>query len=177
MTLLHASLLPLLGALGAALVGSSFAAADMALASLSRARLGALLEQAEGSTRRSLERIDRDELGLRSRYLMGRIVAVTLTVACFLLALRPWNEGLLGVLSAAGLTVLLTAPLYATATTLGRTHADRAAPFLARWLTSHRSLPVRSLLSHPSIAGPRLTSPTPEVAAAWTDASIGVMET
>jgi CBS domain containing-hemolysin-like protein len=116
------------------MIGSLFAAADTAVTTLSSARLGALIEQAHGATKTALERIQREDLKLRSRYLLGRVVAAAISAVMFVVALRDVVPGPLGVAAALGATIVLTGIAFEITTTLARRHADRAAPACARWL-------------------------------------------
>lgn len=123
----------LAGAIASAIVGALFAGADTALTSLTQTRLAALIDQAEGPEKTALERIHRADAKLRSRYLLGRILSSTLSavfILLFFLPLYPHAAPLL----AFGVTVVFTGTLYEVSTTLGRKHADHAAPLAARWL-------------------------------------------
>ncbi|MCC6558248.1 MAG: HlyC/CorC family transporter [Polyangiaceae bacterium] len=126
--------LPALGAaVLSALLGSLFVGADTALTSLSATRLGALIEQASGPTRAAYERIRREDAKLRSRYLLGWIVSTSLT-AVFLDIVFRRSLPDIALYLAAGVTIILSGTLYEISATLGRKHADSAAPAAARLL-------------------------------------------
>jgi putative hemolysin len=123
----------LLAALIAAVVGSLFAGADTALTSLTATRLGALLEQSQGWTKRALERIRRDDAKIRSRYLLGRVLCSALTAVFLVDFLRPFSPELapyLGCLAAA----MVAGIFFEISTTLARKHADSVAPVAARYM-------------------------------------------
>ena len=126
-----------LGSLAAAFIasvlGSFFAAADTALTSLSSTRLSALLEQATGTRKKALERIHREDASLRSRYLLGRIVGTTLTAVFLADAMAPTFPKATPYLATL-ITVVVMGTLFEISTTLGRKHADRAAPGFAYYL-------------------------------------------
>ena len=126
-------LTPVLVAVLAALIGALFAAADTAVTSLSSARLGALIEQASGSKRDALERIRRNHVMVRSTYVLGRIVGTAVVAAMLIQAFEP-RFGRLSPYLSLGATVLLMGVLFEIATSLGRKHADWAAPTAARFL-------------------------------------------
>lgn len=122
------------GAVLSSVVGSMLAAADIAIASLTSARLAALHEQASGWRRDALGRLT--EIGylpLHSRYLLGRIVAAAATALLFWRGLsvftpeHAWSGALLA-------TIVLQGLLYEATTTLGRKYSDWVAPAAARWL-------------------------------------------
>src|SRR5262249_9101720 len=69
----------LLGACASALTGALFAAGDTAFTSLTSARLGALIDQSEGPKRAAYVRIKDGDAKLRSRYLLGRVLATAAT--------------------------------------------------------------------------------------------------
>jgi magnesium and cobalt exporter, CNNM family len=122
----------LLGAFASALVGALFAAGDTAFTTLSSARLGALIDQSKGKTRKALERIRDEDAKLRSRYLLGRVLCTAATAAFFERAFEnivthAFLVALLG-------TVVVTGTLFEITTTLARKHADRVAPTVARYL-------------------------------------------
>jgi CBS domain containing-hemolysin-like protein len=118
----------------AALVGSLFAAADTALSSLSASRIGALLDQASTATRPTWELIQRDGHKLRSRYLLGRLVATVLVTGLLIGALGPQFPDRTGLYLALGCAVLGMGLLFEVSTALARRYADAAAPILTRWL-------------------------------------------
>jgi len=123
----------IVGALVALLLGSLFAGADTAVTSLSSARVGALAEQASGPERRAYERIQRDDVKLRSRYLVGRTAATAVLAVCLFDVL----EGLLGTLTpyaVVAMTLIFGATLFEIVTTLARKHADRFAASAVRYL-------------------------------------------
>lgn len=125
----------LIAGLCAAVAGSLYAAADTATGSLSHARLGALIEQATDATKATLERIRREDDKLRSRYLLGRVVATALTAGSLVIAVSPsFADGHTGVYLALGAAILVTSLLFEITTVLARRYADSAAPLLARWL-------------------------------------------
>jgi len=124
---------PLAGAAVAAILGSLFAAADTAVHALSTARLAALIEEASGKTKSSLERLESDGVALRSRYLLGRIVTAAIVAVVLTGAARdrwPSWAPYIGCLA----TMLICGTLFEISTTLGARHADVAAPTLAQWL-------------------------------------------
>jgi CBS domain containing-hemolysin-like protein len=116
-----------------AVIGACFAAADTAVTSLSAMRLGALIEQATGPRRAALERIRRQHVKVRSSYVLGRIVATSITAALFMLAFQQSFPEYAPYISL-GATVILMGVLFEISTSLGRKHADRAAPLAARFL-------------------------------------------
>jgi CBS domain containing-hemolysin-like protein len=118
----------------AAFIGSLFAAADAALSSLSSARISALLEQASGARRPMWEFVQRDELKLRSRYRLGRVVATTLTTGLLVGVLVPHLPGRTGLYAAVACSILGVGLLFEIATALGRRYADGATPVFVRWL-------------------------------------------
>jgi CBS domain containing-hemolysin-like protein len=126
-------LLPLVAAFATAVIGALFALADTAVTSLSSARLQALLETASGANKRAYERIRDEDVKLRTRYVLGR-VSCTAAAGLFLHeAFEPAFPRFalyLAIIS----TVLLTGTLFEITTTLGRKHADQAAPAATRWL-------------------------------------------
>jgi len=126
--------LPALGAaVLSALLGALFVGADTALTSLSATRLGALIEQASGTSKAAYERIRREDAKLRSRYLLGWVVSTSLTAVFLdLVFQRAFPE--IALYLAAGTTIILCGTLYAISATLGRKHADQAAPIAARFL-------------------------------------------
>ena len=126
-------LLPLLGSILAAVIGSLFALADTAVTTLSSARLQALLEQSTGPTKRAFERIRDADAKLRTRYVLGR-VASTAFAAVFLHEVYEVHFPRAAPWLAIVTTVLLVGTLFEITTTLGRKHADRAAPACARYL-------------------------------------------
>jgi putative hemolysin len=121
------------GAITSLLIGSLFAGGDTALTSLSTPRLEALIEKAEGTTKRTYERIQKQEAELRSRYLLGRVSATVVTSVCLLEVFEPLVPAAAGWL-ALGTTILLTALCFEISTTLARKHADHAAVWAALWL-------------------------------------------
>ncbi len=126
-------LAPLAGALAAAVIGSLFAAADTALTTLTSTRLGALLEQAEGWRKRAFERIRDQDAKLRSRYLLGRVLSTAAAAVFFFDAFAPSFPALAPYLALLAVAVLM-GTLFEISTTLGRKHADDAAPAFARYL-------------------------------------------
>lgn len=129
----HVPLGPLAGAAVAAIFGSLFAAGDTAMHALTPARLAALIEESSGATKSSLQRIERDGVALRSRYLFGRIgssaIAAVILTYIFQEHWPSWAP-YLGCFA----TVVICGTFFEISTTLGARHADRAAPALARWL-------------------------------------------
>lgn len=126
--------LPAFGAaVFSALLGSLFVGADTALNTLSPTRLGALMEQTSGSTKAAYERIRREDTQLRSRYLVGFVLATTGTAVLFELGFQAVLPGLASYL-AAGATLLLCGALYTVSATLGRRYADHAAAAAVRFL-------------------------------------------
>jgi putative hemolysin len=71
---------PLFCALASAALGSLFASGDAALNALSEARLGALIE-GKGPVSEAFRRYRADRLGVLSRWLVGRIVSISLSAA------------------------------------------------------------------------------------------------
>jgi putative hemolysin len=71
---------PLLCALASAVLGSLFAAGDAALSTLSEARLETLLE-GKGPNVEAFRRYSKDRMGVLSRWLVGRIVSISLSAA------------------------------------------------------------------------------------------------
>ena len=126
-------LLPLVAAFATAVVGSLFALADTAVTALSSARLDALVETAEGPTKRAFERIRDEDVKLRTRYVLGR-VSCTAAAGLFLHEAFEPAFPRFALYLAIIATVLLTGTLFEITTTLGRKHADQAAPAAARWL-------------------------------------------
>ncbi len=123
----------LVTALLAVLSGAIFAAADTALTSISSHRLGALIEQSEGRTKATYERIRRDNTRLRTSYLLGRILGVTVGVLAIQEAVGVY-AGDLSPYVAAVVSLVFIAVALEVATTLGRKHADRGAELSARLL-------------------------------------------
>lgn len=124
---------PLVGAAASAIFGSLFAAADTAVHTLSSARLAALIEESTGPTKAALQRIEEDSVALRSRYLLGRIVAAGISAIVLTDMFRerwPAWAPFLGCFAA----VVMCGTLFEISTTLGGRHADRSAPSLVRWL-------------------------------------------
>ena len=121
------------GAIASLVIGSLFAGGDTALISLSPPRLEALLEQAQGSAKRTYERIQQQEPELRSRYLLGRVVCTVVTAVCMLEVFEPLVPGAAG-WAAFAATILLTAIFFEVSTTLARKYADHAALWAAFWL-------------------------------------------
>jgi CBS domain containing-hemolysin-like protein len=120
-------------AIVAVLLGSVFAAADTALTSIPSHRLNALIDQAEGTKRRTLERIRRDDARLRSSYMLGRIGCIILSTLWF--SRFFGSTGIQEIfLSAALAAFLLAGSLYEVSTTLARKYADHVAPAAARYL-------------------------------------------
>ena len=129
----HIPWLSVAAAIASSLVGSLFAAADTAVTSLTSTRLSALIDQSEGSRKAAFERVQREDAGLRSRYLIGR-VGCTAVTAAFLVqvfqAVSPRWALALSIL----VTSVVMGILFEVSTTLGRKHADRAAAAFAQWL-------------------------------------------
>lgn len=108
---------PIAVALAAAAVGSLFASADAALTSLPEARLQLLVDQGEPG----FARYAADRLGLLSRWLVARVIA--LSIASILLA-RAMDEEL-GPLTASILAVVTAVLVYATCAEILGTVARR----------------------------------------------------
>jgi putative hemolysin len=129
----YGPLWPLVGAAVAAILGSLCAAADTAVHALSSARLAALIEESEGTTKSALERVQKNSVALRSRYLLGRIFAAAIVAVVLMNLFRerwPQWAPYLGCLA----TIVVCGTLFEISTTLGNRNADRAAPALAQWL-------------------------------------------
>jgi putative hemolysin len=130
---LQIPLAPLAGAFSAAVVGSLFAAADTALTTLSSTRLAALIEQSSGSEKAAYERIRDNDAQLRSRYLLGRVLCTAVAAVFLVDVLKPGFPRAAPYLSIVAIAALM-GTLFEISTTLGRKHADHAAPAFARWL-------------------------------------------
>jgi CBS domain containing-hemolysin-like protein len=123
----------LLGAFASAATGALFAAGDTAFTSLTSARLGALIDQSEGPQRAAYLRIKDGDAKLRSRYLLGRVLATAATAGFLDQAFQRYLPAYAFVVALVG-TAVLTGTMFEVTTTLARKHADRVAPAVARYL-------------------------------------------
>ncbi len=123
----------LLGAIASALTGALFAAGDTAFTSLTSARLGALIDQSEGPQRAAYKRIKDEDAKLRSRYLLGRVLATAATAGFFEQAFRNALPAYSFLVALVG-TAVITGTMFEVTTTLARKHADRVAPAVARYM-------------------------------------------
>jgi CBS domain containing-hemolysin-like protein len=110
-----------------------FACADTAITTLSVARLSALAEQATGPHKSTLERLRRDHVKLRATYVLGRVASTAVTAVLFGKVFEARFTAAAPYLSLAA-TVVLMGALFELSTSLGRKHADRMAPAVARLL-------------------------------------------
>ena len=124
---------PIATAVTAAAVGSLFAAADAALTSLPEARLQVLADQQEGAEP-GFARYAADRLGLLSRWLVARVIA--LSIASILLE-RTLEQDL-GPLTASIVAVVIAVMTYATCAeilcTIGRRRPEEVGRLALRLL-------------------------------------------
>ncbi|MBK8936082.1 MAG: DUF21 domain-containing protein [Polyangiaceae bacterium] len=114
----------LLLAIGSAVLGSAFVATDAALGSLSSARIAALLEQDELPYKHALVRFQREPWGMRSTYLVGRVLCAAVTAVLLTEVVEGIVGGWLGTLLAIVGTVAIYAPISDLATSVARQNPD-----------------------------------------------------
>lgn len=117
----------IVAAVGIAVLGSAFNAADAAMASLPPHRLAGLVEQSTGWRKTQLERYVRDGIAIHSRWLVARIMLLiltgTLSARALFPGLPPLGAAVLGAL-------LFYAPLAEIATAAARARPTRLGPLL-----------------------------------------------
>jgi putative hemolysin len=125
---------PIVCALASAALGSLFATGDAALNALSEARLATLTAEA-GPSQAAFQRYNRDRLRVLSRWLVGRIVAISLAAA--LVDEAAERSGALSGLGV-GLAVLVAVGVYGTLTevlgTVARRRPDKVGALALRVL-------------------------------------------
>jgi CBS domain containing-hemolysin-like protein len=125
---------PLWAAVAVAILSALFVCADTALTSLSSARLGALAKETHGRRRRALERAASKREVLQGRYVIGRLLALSTSVALYTWWLVMWGGTVSSKLIAAGLGLLTLGVLVQAAAAVGRRSADGVIAIAARWL-------------------------------------------
>lgn len=111
-------------AIASAVLGSVFVGTDAALGSLSSARIAALLEQEGLPYKSSLRRFQRDPWGMRSTYLVGRVLCTAVTAVLLTEVVEAFVGGRVGTLVAIVGTVALYAPISDLATSIARRNPD-----------------------------------------------------
>jgi CBS domain containing-hemolysin-like protein len=117
-----------------AVAGALFAGGDIAITSLSGARLEALIDQSTGPSKLAYQRIQREDAKLRSRYLIGRVASTAVSAVCFLQMFLPAFSVEVAAWVSLAVTVVVTSLLFEISTSLARKHADDAAAIACRWL-------------------------------------------
>jgi CBS domain containing-hemolysin-like protein len=125
---------PILAAIAAAAIGSLFATGDAALNALPEARLHSLI-QGTGPEAVALQRYTKDRVRVLSRWLVGRIVAISLAAALVDDAVeRTGTLPGFGVVVAVLVAVLVYGTLTEILGTVARRRPERVAIFALRFL-------------------------------------------
>lgn len=121
---------PILSAVATAALGSMFAAADAALTSLPEARLQALVEEKEDG----FARYANDRLRLLSRWLVARVLAMTLAAVVLADAFNPDLGPSLSALVAVTVSVLVYATFAEVLGTIARRRPEQVGRLALRFL-------------------------------------------
>jgi CBS domain containing-hemolysin-like protein len=125
---------PILAAIAAAAIGSLFATGDAALTALPEARLHSLI-QGTNPEALALRRYTKDRVRVLSRWLVGRIVAISLAAALVDEAVeRTGTIAGLGAVVAVLVAVLIYGTLTEILGTVARRRPERVATFALRFL-------------------------------------------
>lgn len=123
---------PIFAAIAAAAIGSLFATGDAALTALPEARLHSLI-QGNGPDAAALRRYTKDRVRVLSRWLVGRIVAISLAAALVDDAVERTMAGL-GVVVAVLVAVLIYGTLTEILGTVARRRPETVGAFALRFL-------------------------------------------
>jgi CBS domain containing-hemolysin-like protein len=121
-------------AVAVAIIGALFACADAALTSMSAARLGALAKETDDRHRPAMDRAARRRPTLQSRYVIGRVLSQSISVALFTWWLVGWNAAQMHKTIVAACALVGLVALVQAASAVGRRSADWVLKAAIRFL-------------------------------------------
>jgi magnesium and cobalt exporter, CNNM family len=119
---------PLLAAAVGVVSAGIFVCADVALTSVSAARLGALAQESKPRYRKPLERVVRNRTTMQARYVAGRVVSLCIAAAGAALWVHDRYPGTAARLAFDACIVLILAIVVEVASGIGRSAADWVVP-------------------------------------------------